>query len=233
MRLIGLAVVLTVGLALAPLAAEAQPTEKVARLGFTPELGARSVAAVREGLGELGWYEGQNVQCVHRYASGKREQLATLAAELIQQKVDVIVAFGTDATRAARGATSSIPIVMGAVADPIGSGFVTSLARPGGNVTGTSLMTELIGKQLQLLREVAPRASRIGVISLGGMPHDRSMKEADAAAPHHGVKVHRIILREPLTLNDLAPQLRMASVTPSSGCPTRRSTTCGFGSWRS
>jgi len=224
MRLIGLAITLAVSLFAAPLTAEAQPAGKVARLGllglFTPELGARSVAAVREGLGELGWYEGQNVQFVHRYASGKREQLATLAAELIQQKVDVIVAFGTDATRAARGATSSIPIVMGAVADPIGSGFVTSLARPGGNVTGTSLlMTELIGKQLQLLREVAPRASRIGVISLGGMPHDRSMKEADAAAPHHGVKVHRIVLREPLTLNDLVPQLRMASVDAVLGLP--------------
>ena len=201
----------------APLAAEGQQAEKVARLGllglFTPELGSRSVAAVRDGLGDLGWHEGQNMHFEHRYASGKRDQLAALAAELVQPKVDVIVAFGTDATRAARGATSSIPIVMGAIADPVGSGFVTSLARPGGNVTGTSLlMTDLIGKQLHLLKEVAPRAFRIGVISLGGRGPDPQLKEAEAAARHHGVTLHRIVLREPLTLDDLAPQLRMARV---------------------
>jgi putative ABC transport system substrate-binding protein len=114
------------------------------------------------------------------------------------------------AAAAAQGATSSVPIVMGAVADPVGSGFVTSLARPGGNVTGVSLlMTDLIGKQIQLLREVAPRASRIGVISLGGRPHDSSMKEAEASATRHRVTVHRIVLREPLRLDDLALQLRM------------------------
>jgi putative ABC transport system substrate-binding protein len=100
----------------APLTAGAQQPGKVARLGtlslFTPELGSRSVAAVREGLGDLGWHEGQNMHFEHRYASGKRDQLGALAAEGVQEKVDVIVAFGTDATRAARGATSSIPIVM-------------------------------------------------------------------------------------------------------------------------
>jgi putative ABC transport system substrate-binding protein len=205
------------GVVAAPLAGEAPHAGRIARLGllglFTPELGARSVAAVREGLSELGWHEGQNIHFTHRYASGRRDQLAALATELVQQKVDIIVAFGTDATRAARGATSSIPIVMGAVSDPVASGFVTSLARPGGNVTGVSLlMTDLISKQLQLLKEVAPRVSRIGVISLEGRPHDSTMKEAEAAAPHHGVKVHRIVLREPLTLGDLAPQLMTARV---------------------
>jgi putative tryptophan/tyrosine transport system substrate-binding protein len=213
MRLIGLAVVLALSFVLAPLAAQTQPPGKVAQLGllglFTPELGTRSVAAVREGLGELGWLEGQNMQLEHRYASGKRDQLGTLAAELVQRKVDIIVALGTDATRAARGATSSIPIVMGAVSDPVSSGFVASLARPGGNVTGTSLLVpDLIGKQIQLLKEVAPRASRIGVISLGGP----SMKEAAAATSRQGLKLHRIALREPLTLDDLAPQLRTARV---------------------
>src|SRR5262245_10910641 len=136
-----------------PLATQAQAPGKLARLGllglFTPELGSRSVAAVREGLGDLGWQEGRHIQFEQRYASGKRDQLGALAAELVQQKVDVIVAFGTDATRAARGATASIPIVMGAVSDPVGSGFVTSLARPGGNVTGVSMLqTDLVGKQL-------------------------------------------------------------------------------------
>jgi putative tryptophan/tyrosine transport system substrate-binding protein len=100
---------------------------------------------------------------------------------------------------------------MAAVADPVGSGFVTSLARPGGNVTGTSLLqTDLLGKQLELLKEVAPSASRIGVIFLGRP--GTSIQEAVAAAPHHGVKLHRIVLREPLTLDDLAPQLRQARV---------------------
>jgi putative ABC transport system substrate-binding protein len=126
MRLIGLAVVLAVGLILAPLVAGAQQAEKVARLGFlglfTPELAARTVAAVREGLGELGWREGQNINFVQRYASGKRDRLGPLAVELIQQKVDVIVAVGTDASlAAAKGATSTIPVVMAGVADPVGS----------------------------------------------------------------------------------------------------------------
>jgi len=200
-----------------PLASQAQQSGKVVRLGllglFTPELGSRSVAAVREGLDDLGWHEGQNIQFEPRYASGQRDRLGALAAELVQQRVDVIVAFGTDATRAAKGATASIPIVMGGVADPVGSGFVTGLARPGGNVTEVSLLqTDLVGKQLQLLREAAPRASRIGLISLSGPHHDSFMKEAEATAPHHGVKVHRIVLREPLTLDDLAPQLKMARI---------------------
>jgi len=141
------------GLLAAPLTAGAQQTGKVARLGllglFTPELGSRSVAALREGLAELGWREGQNVHFEQRNASGQRDRLPALAAELVQQKVDVIVAFGTDATRAAKEATTTVPIVMGGVADPVGSRFVASLARPGGNVTGTSLlMTTLMGKQL-------------------------------------------------------------------------------------
>ena len=206
---------LMLGTLVAPLAAQAQEPGKVARLGllglFTPELGVRSLAAVREGLGDLGWHEGQNIRFEPRYASGKRDQLGALAAELVQRKVDVILAFGTDATRAARGATSSIPIVMGAVSDPVASGFVTSLARPGGNVTGTSLLIpDLVGKQVQLLKEVAPKTSRIGVIALDSS--GRSMTEAEVAASHLGVKLHHITLREPLTLDDLAPQLRMARV---------------------
>jgi len=198
-----------------PLTAPAQVPGKVALVGllglFAPELGLRSVAAVREGLADLGWHEGQNIRFEPRFASGKRDQLGALAAELVQQKVDVIVAFGTDATRAARAATSSIPIVMAAVADPVAAGFVTNLARPGGNVTGTSLLIpDLIGKQLQLLKEAVPRTSRVGVIDLGGA--SPAMKQAEAAAPHLGLKVHRIVLREPLTLDDLAPQLRTTRV---------------------
>src|SRR5215510_6024315 len=199
-----------------PLNAQVQQTGQVAQLGllglFTPELGSRSVAALSEGLGDLGWREGQKMRYEHRYASGRRDQLAALATQLVQQKVDVIVAFGTDATRAAKGATSSIPIVMGGVADPVGSGFVTSLERPGGNVTGTSLlMSDLIGKQLQLLKEVVPRATRIGIISLGSQAGPQ-MKEAEVVGRRLGLTLHRIAVREPLTLDDLAPQLRTARV---------------------
>ena len=107
MRVIGLVVIIAVSFVVAPLAAQTQQPGKVARLGslglFTPEHRIRSVDAVREGLGELGWLEGQNMHLEHRYASGKRDQIGTLAAELVLRKVDIIVAFGTDATRAARG----------------------------------------------------------------------------------------------------------------------------------
>jgi len=109
---------------------------------FTPELGIRSVAAVREGPADLGWHEGQNIRFEPRYASEKHDQLAVLAAELVQREVDIIVAFGMDATRAARAATSSIPNVMAPVSDPVASGFVASLARSGGN-----MIPDLIGKQ--------------------------------------------------------------------------------------
>src|SRR5262245_51206604 len=130
-----------------PLNAQVQQTGQVAQLGllslFTPELGSRSVAALSEGLGDLGWREGQNMRYEHRYASGRRDQLAALATQLVQQKVDVIVT-----------------IVAG---DPVGSGLVASLARPGGNVTGlTTQATDWAAKQLQLLREVAPGIKRVG-----------------------------------------------------------------------
>ena len=207
--------ILVFALFFAPFTAEAQEPRKPASLGLlglsTPELGIGSVAALREGLGALGWHEGQNMRFELRFASGNRDQLGALAAELVTRKVDVIVAFGTDATRAARGATSSIPIVMAAVSDPVASGFVTSLAKPGGNVTGISLLIpDLVGKQLQLLKEVAPKASRTGVITLAGP--SRSMTEGEAAAPYHGLKLHRIVLREPLALDDLPTQLRTVRV---------------------
>jgi len=207
-----------------PLPAQAQSAGKIARVGvlglFAPELGARSVAAVREGLDELGWREGQNIQFEIRHASGKRDLLGPLAAELVQQKVDVIVAVGTDASFAAKGATRTIPIVMAGVADPVGTGLVASLARPGGNVTGMSLlMSDVIGKQLQLLREVTPRVARLGVISLSGLGHDRSMKETEAAAQRLGLKVHRIVLREPLALDDLASELRRSRSDAILGLP--------------
>jgi ABC-type uncharacterized transport system substrate-binding protein len=215
MRVIGLAVVLAVGLILArssPVAAGGEScTARIPRSFHArtrrPHRGRRSR------LGELGWREGQNINFVQRYASGKRDRLGPLAVELIQQKVDVIVAVGTDASLAAKGATSTIPVVMAGVADPVGTGLVASLGHPGENVTGMSLlMSDVIGKQLQLLREATPWVSRIGVISLSSPGHNPQLKEAETTAPRLGLKIERIVLREPLTLNDLAPELRRSRV---------------------
>src|SRR5207245_6099512 len=154
MRLIGL----VLALALAPLVAEAQPAEKLARIGYL-SLGsaADTPKALLQGLRELGYVEGQNLVIEYRYAEGKAERLPDLAAELVSLKVDIIVAGGTPAPLAAKHATRRIPIVMSAAGNPVETGLVASLARPGGNVTGLSLLSaDLTAKRLQLLKEVLP-----------------------------------------------------------------------------
>src|SRR6266581_1654716 len=159
----------------APLTAEAQLAEKVSRVGFlfygasgpSPELDA-----FRQGLRDLGYIEGQNIAIEYRFANGQVGRLPELAAELVRLKLDVIVTPGTPASMAAKRATSTIPIVFAGVADAVGAGLVTTLARPGGNVTGlTSISAELGGKRLELLKEVAPKASRVAVLY---NPADRS-----------------------------------------------------------
>src|SRR5438093_12894660 len=145
MRLIGLAVILAVSVILAPLVGEAQQAgpSKVGLL-FLGTAGIdsteRSGIAVREGLRELGWVDNQNIHFQHRYAGGFRDRLDQLVSELVKGKVDVIVAFGTEATRAARRATSKIPIVMAGVGDPVRAGFIACFSRPGGITTGVSLL---------------------------------------------------------------------------------------------
>ena len=161
MRRIGL-VILALSLTLAPFAVQGQQAgqSKVGLL-FMGTIGIeateRSGIAVREGLRELGWVENQNIHFRLRYAGGIRDRLDQLASELVKDKVDVIVTFGTEATRAARRATSSIPIVMAGVGDPLRAGFIASLSRPGGNTTGVSLLNqELWPKRLELIKEVVP-----------------------------------------------------------------------------
>src|SRR5499426_1693797 len=156
MRLIGLAVVLTFSLLAAPLAADAQQAGKVPRIGLL-SLTSRSdrpplLDAFRQSLRELGWIEGQNIVIDYRYAEGRVDRLPGLAAELVRLKVDVIVSFGTQGVTAAKNATEQIPIVMIAVRDPVGTGLIASLARPGGNVTGVSGTAglEWVAKQLEL-----------------------------------------------------------------------------------
>src|SRR5262245_55714553 len=161
MRAVGLAVVLTLGLMLVPLA-EAQQVPEVGVLVFgTGSLNIninRVGEPLREALRSFGWNDGHNITLKLRFADLNEERLAALAQELVQQKVDVIVAVGTQATQAARRATTSIPIVMSTSGDPVGGGIVRSLARPETNVTGTSLLfTEVAGKRLQLLQEVTSR----------------------------------------------------------------------------
>src|SRR4030095_15623316 len=172
MRLIGLAVVLAVGLTLAPLGpAAAQPPEKMPRVGYlnpsssSDPMRQRRLEAFRQGLRELGYVEGQNIVLEPRWADGQYARYPALAADLVRLKAGVIVAVGGAATKAAKEVTRTIPIVMSVVVDPAGSALVPSLARPGGNLTGTSIMaTDLIGKQFELLRGVVPKASRMALL---------------------------------------------------------------------
>ncbi len=199
-----LASTLALALLAAPLAAGAQPARKVARVGFLTNIAipVDLLAAFREGLRELGYREGQNLVVEYRSAEGRYERLLDLAAELVRLDVDVIVAGGTPAPIAARRATSTIPIVITNHGDPVGSGLVASLARPGGNVTGLSIVTpELFGKHLQLLKEAVPRISRVAVLSNPSNPiHGRMSREAEAAARSVDVQLRILEARAPSDL---------------------------------
>jgi putative tryptophan/tyrosine transport system substrate-binding protein len=164
---IGCMVTFILSLLTRPLTAEAQPAPTVPRIGvlaaFSLTAEARNRDAFRQGLRDLGYVEGQNIAIEYRDAEGQVERLPALAAELVRFPVDVLVTTGGNAARAAQHATRTIPIVLAAGGDPVGSGLVASLAQPGGNLTGLSLMSaELEGKRLELLKEAVPLASRVG-----------------------------------------------------------------------
>src|SRR5947208_12751227 len=170
-RILWCIVTLTLSLLAAPLATEAQPAGKVHRIGWLSPGFPRPdrdppVDAFREGLRELGYVEGQNLVIEYRGAEGQDARLPDLAAELIRLQVEVIVAVGTQATRPSQQATRTIPIVMTGTNDPVGQGLVASLAHPGGNTTGLSLMmAELPGKRLEILKETVPQSTRIAVLA--------------------------------------------------------------------
>ena len=168
MRLIGLAVILTLSLFAAPLAADAQPAGKVPRIGVLSTNSQASVSthveAFRQGLRERGYVEGQNVVIEYRYGDGNLDRLPKLAAELLALNVDLIVTGGTSPTRAVQQASKTVPIVMTIVGDPIASGFIASLAKPGGNITGLTQLAALGGKRLELLKEAFPKVSRVAVL---------------------------------------------------------------------
>ena len=175
--------------------ADAQQPKKVPRIGYlagsTPEPQSARIKAFRQGLRELGYVEGKNIVFEYRYAEGKLERLPALAAELVRLKVDVILTAGPPATRAAKEATVTIPIVMAQDTDPVGNGFIASLARPGGNITGlATLAPEISGKQLELLKEIVPRLSRVAVLGTSTRPGTaQSLREVELAAGAFGVKL--------------------------------------------
>jgi putative ABC transport system substrate-binding protein len=220
MRLIGLAVILTVGLALAPLAAEGQQTEKVSRVGLlgsaSPAPYAHLVGALRQGLNDLGYVEGKNLSFEYRWAEGKYERLPALATELVRLKLDVIVTQGSPAAIAAKNATQTIPIIIPAALDPVGAGLVASLARPGGNLTGLSVLApELIGKRLELLKEVIPRMTRVAVLWNAANPANASVwKETQAAAGALGLLLQSQEVRGPQDLEGAFA--RTAKVRPDA-----------------
>ena len=183
----------------------AQPSGKVPRVGYlnpgssSDPARQQRLEAFRQGLRELGYVEGQNIAIESRWADGKYDRYPALAADLVRSNVDVIVAGGGAATQAAQQATKTIPIVMSAVIDPLGSGLVPSLARPGGNVTGISMMApDLIGKQFQVLKEVVPKVSRVALLWNPANPGSApQLREAEAAARALGVRLQPLEARVP------------------------------------
>jgi putative ABC transport system substrate-binding protein len=194
--------------------AQAQQPKKIPRIGFLigtfPSTNAARIDAFREGLRELGYLEGKNIVIEYRWAEGKFDRLPDLAAELVRLKVDVIVANGPVLTRPAKEATSTIPIVMGFDNDPVGNGFVASLARPGGNITGLSNQApEISGKQLELLKEIVPRLSRVAVFGNSNEPaNPRSLREVELAAGAFRMKLQYLDVPNP---KDVETAFRAAS----------------------
>jgi putative ABC transport system substrate-binding protein len=182
---------------------EAQQPKKVPRIGFLaltpPAALSTRVEAFQKGLRELGYSEGKNISIDYRFAEGEADRLPALAAELVRLKVDVIVTSGPIPTRAAKEATSTIPIVMGFDSDPVGNGFVASLARPGGNITGLSTLgPEISGKQLELLKEIVPKLTRVAVFGTSTRPGNAQLlKEVELAAGALGVKLQYLDVLAP------------------------------------
>jgi putative ABC transport system substrate-binding protein len=182
---------------------EAQQPGKVPRIGFlstvSPSTLSSRVDSFRQGLRELGYVEGKNIVIEWRYGDGKLDRLPALAAELVRLKVDVIVTAAPPPTRAAKQATVTIPIVMAFDDDPVGSGFVASLDRPGGNITGLSTQSpEISGKQLEFLREIVPKLSRVGVlgdVTRPGVP--QALREINVVADAFRVQVQYLEVRGP------------------------------------
>jgi putative ABC transport system substrate-binding protein len=194
--------------------AEAQQAKKVPRIGFlgaaSASVAAGTIEAFRQGLRELGYVEGKNIIIDWRHHEGKLDRLPALATELVRLKVDVIITSGPPSTRAAKEATTTIPIVMAQDRDPVGSGFVASLARPGGNITGLSrLAPELSGKQVELLKQIVPKLSRLAVFGTSTtLGTAQALKEIELTAGALGVTLQYL---DVLSAQDIEPAFRAAS----------------------
>ena len=206
--------------------AEAQQPAKVPRIGFlaagsTSAIAAR-VEAFRRGLRELGYVEGKNIVIEWRHAEGKLDRVPALAAELVRLKVNVIVTAGPASTRPAKEATATIPIVMAQDGDPVANGFVASLARPGGNITGLStLAPELSGKRLELLKEIVPRLSRVAVFGTSTYPGNaQALREVEVAAGAFKVKLQYLDVLSP---KDIETAFRAARKRRADGALTLQS----------
>ncbi len=182
---------------------EPQQPKKVPRIVYLAASPASANAgrleAFRQGLRDIGYVEGENIVIETRYADGKFDRLPALAAELVRLKVDVIITAGPPVTRAVKEATATIPVVMAQDGDPVGNGFVASLARPGGNITGMSqLAAEISGKQLELLKETVPKLSRVAVLGTSTRPGNaQALKETELAAETFGVRLQYLDVRGP------------------------------------
>ena len=185
----------------------AQQPGKIPRIGFLSSLAQAAISArteaFRQGLKEHGYIEGKNVVIEYRYADGKVDRLPALAAELVRLKVDVIVSGGPAVNRSAKEATATIPIVLGFDNDPVGNGYAASLARPGGNITGLSThYPEISGKQLELLREIAPGLARVAVLGNASVPGNRqAFRETELAAAGFRIKLHYLEIQSPLEID--------------------------------
>ena len=203
MRLSAIRFILTLAIVVAPLAAEAQPSRAVPRVGVlrVPDAAGSKpyLEAFRQGLREFDWVEGQNIALVYRYAEGHYERLPALAAELVQLPVDLLVVGSAPAAQAAKQATTTLPIVMETLADPVAFGLVEGLARPDGNLTGVSgFAPALNGKHLELLKEVVPSLSRVAVLLDPTNPNAPSIwQETERAARLLRVQLHRLEVRAP------------------------------------
>jgi putative ABC transport system substrate-binding protein len=204
------------GAATWPIAARAQQPGKLPTIGFlgqsTRSAGSEWVAAFVQRLRELGWIESRTVAIEYRWAEGRDERFAEIAAEFVRLKVDIIVTSGTPQVLAAKQATSVIPIVFATAGDPVGNNLVASLARPGGNVTGLSnQMTDIAGKKLELLREVVHGLGRLAIIGNVGNPAVvREMGEVQAAAATLGLEVHTLEIRQAQDITPAFEALKVA-----------------------
>lgn len=219
--------------------AQAQQPKKVPRIGIL-ELGSPSASApghkaFQQGLRGLGYVEGKNIILEYRYADGKLDRLPELAAELVGSKVDVIVTRSTGSIRAAMNASKTIPIIFPSAGAPVEDGLVASLAKPGGNVTGlTQLSAELDGKKLEILKQVAPKVTQVGLLwTVGSARADNRSREADPAAKALGIQLHSLELKDAddfARIFDAAKQVgvQALSLAPSPLLFTHRATIFHF-----